>query len=166
MEAPLASDLFPTNPIEEYLMSFGSNPPPQNPYAYNQNLGHQPPESSSTKTQLTVVGCILLTMGVMTFGLGLVGLVSNLVNGDLINEPPPGMPANQQLGFQIGNIAGQVGMVLFQVLSSCGALCMILRKFYPMAITGAVVSLIPLCGPCLGLSIPFGIWGSGFAVST
>ena len=139
-------------------MSFGSEPPPSNPYAFQQNQGQMPPDNSGTKTQLTVVGCILLTMAVITMGLVLIGMAGNAMNGKLMGDPPPGMPDDQKLGFQIGNIAGQVAMIAFQAIASCGALCMILRKTYPLAVAGAVVSLIPLCGPCLGLSIPFGIW--------
>jgi len=146
-------------------MSFGSDPPPQNPYAmpqdrggFPQHLGQMPPENSSTKTQLTVVGCILLSMGIITLGLALIGMISNAVDGKLVDQPPEGMPPGQQVGFTIGNLAGQAGLVVFQLIASCGGLCMITRKVYPLAIAGAAVSLIPLCGPCLGLSIPFGIW--------
>lgn len=139
-------------------MSLGSEPPSQNPYSFTHDLGQPPSGNSGTKTQLTIVGCIMMSMGIITLALLLLGLLSNALDGKLFEPPPADMLPSERVGHTIGSVGAPLTMIVFQLLASCGGLCMILRKSYSLAVTGAIVSLVPICGPCLGLSIPFGIW--------
>ncbi|MBC8356108.1 MAG: hypothetical protein H8E66_29370 [Planctomycetes bacterium] len=40
----------------------------------------------------------------------------------------------------------------------CGAVQMIRMKSYSSAMTAAILSVIPVCSPCIFIGIPFGIW--------
>jgi hypothetical protein len=48
--------------------------------------------------------------------------------------------------------------ILCSIVCAAGAIAMIRYRPKWLAWTGAVVALVPLFGPCLGLSIPLGIW--------
>jgi hypothetical protein len=47
---------------------------------------------------------------------------------------------------------------VLSLISMAGAIAMLLRKARWLAWAGSIVALVPLFGPCLGLTIPLAIW--------
>lgn len=58
----------------------------------------------------------------------------------------------------VGEVFGMFFMALLAVATIAGAISMINRQSKRNAWAGAIVALIPVCGPCYGLLIPFAIW--------
>lgn len=58
----------------------------------------------------------------------------------------------------VGELLGMFFMALLAVSTIAGAISMINRQSKQNAWAGAIVALIPVCGPCYGLLIPFAIW--------
>jgi hypothetical protein len=66
-------------------------------------------------------------------------------------QPPP-------LAFLIGSGAVNIaGACLFGGLILAGAICMLRLRIYPLAMTGAIVAMLP-CFNCCLVGLPFGIW--------
>jgi hypothetical protein len=114
-------------------------------------------QSADDLKKLTIVGTILLSMAMMTFALYLGGLAFNLAMGVRF-EPPPGLEQGNQMLFRTVQIGSTVLGILFQLLVIAGSVAMIARKWFWLAWTGAIIGLVPFCGPCIGLAIPFAIW--------
>lgn len=133
-----------------------SNVPSWNPYEVRSGADLQQ-QSADDLRKLTIVGTILLSMAMMTLALYLGGLAFNLAMG-VGFEPPPGFEQGNQLAFRIGQIGSTVLGVLFQALVIAGSVAMLARKWLALAWTGAIIGLVPFCGPCVGLAIPFAIW--------
>jgi hypothetical protein len=68
------------------------------------------------------------------------------------------MPPNQNQAMIVGGYIGDVLIPLLDVLIIVSAFQMWNVKAYNLAMTGAVLAVIPLCSPCVCLGIPFGIW--------
>jgi hypothetical protein len=51
-------------------------------------------------------------------------------------------------------VQGVVGLVII-----AGAIQMMRRKMYPLALLAAILGSVPMLGACCVLSVPFGIWG-------
>jgi hypothetical protein len=58
----------------------------------------------------------------------------------------------------MGGIAGNGFVMLFNLATLVGAYKMMNLDSYSAARSAAIISVIPLCSPCLILGIPFGIW--------
>lgn len=69
--------------------------------------------------------------------------------------PPPGGPAPP--GFFIGMYLGIGAVLTLTVVALAGATQMLRLRSYTLAVTAAVVSIVPCTGCCL-LSMPVGIW--------
>jgi O-antigen ligase len=62
-------------------------------------------------------------------------------------------------GIQVtANIAGNGMALLLNIATAIGAYKMMRLESYSAAMTAAIISVIPLCSPCLIIGIPFGIW--------
>jgi hypothetical protein len=132
-----------------------------NPYSHHrQQVGQQGHSSQSGRTPgkdlLIVPAIVLLVMcGIWLIfnGLSIIGAVMGQEQQAL-----PGVTDAQLAGREAGKWSAIVIMPLLNILALGGAIAMLTRKAYGFALTGAFVSLIPLCGPCLGLTLPMGIW--------
>lgn len=131
------------SPYDEY--------PEHNPYAAPS--GSYDGDISGKAVQLKIVGVILICMAAMTVVFTLVG-----------NAAGPGAPPNAQGAERIGFLMGKYGFLasqlVCQALAVAGGIAMFRRKSYNLAIAGTIASYLPLCGPCLGVSIPFAIWAT------
>ena len=128
-----------------------------NPYAaghmYDPAAG-----SADLLTQLTVVASILLAMAMLTLTMGIFSLAFNLLMG-LGFEPPPNIEGEAaRTGYMIGQFGVMIIQWVFQVVVILGGIAMIRRKGLSISRAASICSLVPLCGPCAGLSIPFAIW--------
>ena len=108
-------------------------------------------------SNLTVVATILLSMAMLTLAVFAGSLAFNLALG-IGFDVPPGFDGAKLIGFRMGQIGSVVVPLFCQLLTVVGAIAMIRRKQAGLAWAGAVAAIIPLCGPCFGLSIPFAIW--------
>jgi hypothetical protein len=134
---------------------YASNPL-SNPYAASELSDPSLVDSGEIK-QLTVVATVLLTMAMLTLAMCIVGLGFNLALG-LGFAPPPNLDGPARIGYSVGQIGGIVVQIVCQCVAILGAVAMIRRRHIAHAWAGAICSLVPICGPCIGLSIPFGIW--------
>jgi hypothetical protein len=57
-----------------------------------------------------------------------------------------------------GSIAGNGLALAFNLVTVVGAYKMMNLESYSSARTAAIISVIPICSPCILLGIPFGIW--------
>ncbi len=58
----------------------------------------------------------------------------------------------------VGGIVGDIVGIVFGIIVLIGAIKMLQVRSFGLAMTAAVLSVIPLCSPCCCLGIPFGIW--------
>ncbi|MGB7347009.1 MAG: hypothetical protein WBD20_22485 [Pirellulaceae bacterium] len=133
------------------------NPYARNPYSDPGQSRYQPaPNHLPASNPLLIPAIFLIIFG----GLTLVGGIMQLV-GVAANGPPPA-PANQDpaaaAGFKFGFLASAVAIPIMNAIVVAGSIAMIARRFYVLAMIAAVFALVPICGPCLVLGIPFGIW--------
>lgn len=138
-----------------------SNPPPgfgpANPYAARE-IHDASAADQDQLTQLTVVATILLTMAMLTLAMGLVSLAANIVLG-LGFQAPPNLEGAARTGYMIGQIGGAVLQLIIQIVVIAGAVAMIRRRNIGLAWAAVIGSLVPICGPCIGFSIPAAVWG-------
>ncbi len=64
----------------------------------------------------------------------------------------------QKVGIMVGGIIGGVFGLIMDTLVIAGAWSMQSLRRYGLAMTGAIVALVPCLSPCLILGMPFGIW--------
>ncbi len=138
------------NPIVRHgsaAMTQGSNANAEasrdaNPYAPPQINAY----STSDSASLTVPASIAMACCVVSLGLWLLALIVSLPYGH------PNAPS-------LIEILGFTGMfMVLPGLGLAGAVSMLQRKRYALSLIGACSMMIPLVGPCFGLTIPVGIW--------
>ena len=131
---------------------------PNSPYAraYGFTYG-QPQHDPSRAVRMPAVGLVILS----SFWLIIlvVALVLNLF------QLLVGTDLNVQQGEDVlGEAALPVNLVsimLMAFVTSCvmyGSLSMMQRRNYGVAVTAAVLSVLPCFSPCFFLGIPFGLW--------
>jgi len=106
---------------------------------------------------LTIVATILMAMAMLTLAMSVGSVAFNLAMG-IGFAPPPELDGPGLIGFRVGQIGGIVVQLGCQIVTVVGAIAMIRRKYIGHAWAGAVCSLVPICGPCIGFSIPLAIW--------
>ncbi|MEO1527143.1 MAG: hypothetical protein AAFX06_17015 [Planctomycetota bacterium] len=125
-----------------------------NPYSPTFQQQHQPPINASNPLMAPAI--ILLVIA----SLWLLYSILNVGFATMIGPPAP--PPDAPPGFEVGQKFGFYGMLILMPLTSiiviAGCIQMLRLKMYPLAMTAAVVSVIPFCSSCLVLGIPFGIW--------
>jgi hypothetical protein len=129
---------------------------PANPYAA-RDIQDAALIDRDQLTQLTVVATILLTMAMLSLATGVVSIGFNLALG-IGFEAPPNLEGAARTGYVIGQVGAIVIQLAVQIVVIMGAIAMIRRRNIALAWGAVIGSLIPLCGPCAGLSIPAAIW--------
>jgi hypothetical protein len=104
----------------------------------------------------------LLCVAVLSLILSLIyGAFQLLVVAKNLPPPPPGMDEARKAGYEIGVRVGAYGFpiafLLWTIFVLAGSIQMLRLRSYGLAITGAVVALLP-CNPGCILGLPFGIW--------
>jgi hypothetical protein len=61
-------------------------------------------------------------------------------------------------GELFAGIAGNVVALALNVATAIGAYKMMRLESYSAAMTAAIISVIPICSPCIISGIPIGIW--------
>ncbi len=73
---------------------------------------------------------------------------------------PEGMWVDDQVD-KVRQTIGNVGfgaIIFANIVVLLGAVCLHIRRYYGMAMIGAIVSLVPIATPVCCLGIPFGVW--------
>jgi hypothetical protein len=126
-----------------------SEPPNSNPYASPRSQAG----SGLPENPLAVPAIFLLILSSLTVLLIAASLPGQIIR---IRAYDPSTP--EGIGGLIGSIGSLALWLFMNVAIALGAISMIRRKNYGSAYTAAILSVIPVCSPCLVLGIPFGIW--------
>lgn len=138
-----------------------------NPYQEALPSQQQPRyDLEAAKTKVLIPGIALIAIG--TIGLILMGALAffsvvQIASGAANLDPPPEINEGaERFGFYVGSYGPIVLMVLnsfFQILIIVGGIAMVRAKGMGLAVTGAVLGIIPCVSSSLCLfGIPFGIW--------
>jgi hypothetical protein len=142
----LSHDPYSPNP-------FAHDPQPTNPYA-------SPPPAAGwvgatfeqASRQLKAPAIILLVMSILTILYRLFDLAFSAYSLTTPELQPP------QHAMFIGAVVADTIAIVLSILTIYGSLAMLRLTSLSAARTAAIISVIPLCAPCLILGIPFGIW--------
>jgi hypothetical protein len=120
--------------------------PPGGPYA-------APRTANPVSNPLTAPAAILLVLAVL-YMLGiLLSLPQQVMDVKEVDWSTP-----EGMGHGMGQIGGVMSFAIASLLVAAGSICMLRQRGYSLALTAAIVSMIPVCSPCFVLGIPFGIW--------
>ena len=127
-------------------------------YEDSDRVGGEESEARSyAKSRLAGPAIALLIVSILslvTFCLfGPIGVIANMNTPEFARKPEGERVANM-----IGQGVGVLVMILFNTIVTIGAFKMKSASSYGMAMTAAIVSMIPCCSPCYVLGIPFGVW--------
>lgn len=113
-----------------------------NPYAASQ----APSEARSNPSSLNLPAWIALACCLVSLGLWLLALIVSLPYGSP-NAPP------------LIEIFGFTGMfMVLPALGLAGAVSMLKRQRFGLCVAAACGMMVPILGPCFGLTLPLGIW--------
>jgi hypothetical protein len=113
----------------------------QNPYA----ASHSGEEQKLNVTSLMVPAVIAIVCCVTSLGFLLLMLIVSLPDRD--SGPP-----------LVAVLALHALLMAFPAIGLAGAVSTLQRKNYRVSVAGAIGLLIPVLGPCFGLTFPIGIW--------
>ena len=141
----------PENPYESPRGVEGTGAGPV-PAAYPDLLTYARERVSGPATALIVTGALGLA-------LQLLGLVGNLIALSIpaMAPDPEMMPFDPAFGPGVNVGFGILGLAL-AILIIVGAVKMKNLQSYSLAMTSAIVALVPCISPCCCLGLPFGIW--------
>jgi predicted Zn finger-like uncharacterized protein len=103
---------------------------------------------------LLILGAVDLVLGFLNGAIYalILPMVPQANNPQLAGGQPP--PLAALVGSGVVNI---VGASVFGGLIIAGAICMLRRKLYALAMTGAIIAMLP-CFNCCCAGLPLGIW--------
>lgn len=145
-------------------MSYGpNNPDPMNPYGPGSDMSGIGRDYALTKVKGPAIAMLVTAALAIVLQIG--GLLYSLAVGNAPPQVPPDadpqvakiMEAVQQFSGPVGMVMGLVSIVIAVVIV-VGALKMMKLESYGLAMTSAILSLLPCNCPCCLLSMPFGIW--------
>jgi hypothetical protein len=136
-------------------------PPGVQPSPYQPPGAMYPVPAAPSTGRLTAPAVCLLVTGILWMAYATLNWVGTLAQGGNVQVPLPfqGNP-DMARGFEIGMKASRfLGPVLIGMglLITIGAIQMLRRRAWGMALTGSIVALLP-CSPCCILALPLGIW--------
>lgn len=139
---------------------------PMNPFP-NLMGGAPPPPAVDARQALSVPSLLLILMGALGVAFSLLNVVMHATDGkmlvpllDLAKDIPPELRrlTVESLKGSLFNYSTDALAVLANALTVFGALRMRAVRSYGLAVTGAVVAMVPGLGWCCCLGIPLGIW--------
>lgn len=100
----------------------------------------------------------LVVLSAMGFGFGLVSVILVVV-GMMAGHHPHGVPPPEPLPPDRSAFFLLMGIgLLFDLLVLAGSMKMKQLQSYPLAMTAALLAVLPCTSPCCLLSMPFGLW--------
>ena len=126
--------------------SFGERPETANPY-------QAPTEPSSTESPnpLFIPGIILLLDA-------LFWLLYILMSLAVMLSPNSPMQGDELAFVRTTSTVGYGLMFVLSLIAAAGAVAMMSLRWKWLAWTGCIVGLLPIFGPCFGLTIPIAVW--------
>jgi hypothetical protein len=126
---------------------FRDPPEPANPYAApkGQNVAAQGANPLFIPGLLFLLGSLFWSLYMVT---GVAFMLSP--NGPLHGE--------QFAYIRIGSAVSYALMFVLALIAAAGAVAMMMLKWKWLAWTGCIVGMLPMFGPCFGLTIPIAIW--------
>jgi len=119
---------------------------PETPAGANPYASSRTTETTSDALRLNIPAWIAIVCCVASLELWLLALIVSLPYGHP-NAPP------------LIEILGFIGMfMVLPGLGLAGSVAMLKRRRYALSVTGACCMMIPVLGPCFGLTFPVGIW--------
>ena len=122
-----------------------------------------PPDRQSAKSAVAAPAIILAIIA----GLGILGALAGLALPQVLMElvsraqadPAEAEKLREALEANRAMSMAQYGLMLvLSAVALYGSIQMMGLKSYGLAMTAAIVSMVPCVGPCCCLAIPFGIW--------
>lgn len=132
-----------------------------NPYLPSNLPGHNPgspPPVPNARERLNGPGLALMITAGIFIGLLVLALIMNIVlvaTGNAANLGRQGISGEMVVGFRI--VFGLL-LIVINVIIFKGGKSMRELENYSSSRLAAILALIPCCGPCYLLGIPFGIW--------
>jgi hypothetical protein len=111
----------------------------------------QTPFQTPPAERVKAPAIVLMVLAIITAVLRVAGTSFQLMMLGQGLEDPDGIKLT-------ANIAGNGMALLLNIATAIGAYKMMRLEAYSAAMTAAIISVIPLCSPCLVIGIPFGIW--------
>lgn len=105
---------------------------------------------------LRIPAVALIVLSLLWLAVGVYGVADTIINGPppLPEDIDPAVAAGQRAGFYFWFVC----QLSLGTLTLVGAICLIRLKFYGLAMVGVLAGLVPVCGPCFVLAIPFSVW--------
>ena len=116
------------------------------------------PVQQSEGNPLQVPAIILLVMSSLMLIYGLFNIFVGLATGPPAVDPNVPNAQAVAMGQKIGFYGAVFLIPVINLLALLGSIAMLRLRQWPLAMAGAIVSLVPICGPCFILGIPIGIW--------
>lgn len=122
--------------------------------------------SAQAREAVSLPAILLMVTSALTFLYGIVSLVTptdpdQLAQVQKMMEDPNMAPMRGLFEFMTtmgGRLILTLPYLIINALVFFGALKMKGLQSYGLANTGAILALIPCCGPCVCVGIPLGIW--------
>jgi len=120
-----------------------------------------PVPASVAADRLSGPAIALLITGIFWTGFATLNWVGSFNQNQQVPPLPmfqqdPNFKKNVEAGMKLAPMIGWIFIVM-GLLVIAGAVQMLRRRTYPLAITGSIVAMLP-CSPCCVLGLPFGIW--------
>ena len=117
----------------------------------------QPPTDQGGKLKPPAI-CLIVVGGlsILFFLLSCVGNVMTLMNGGSRTNAFTDQPQTE--GEIVMAIIVTIAILAANLAVILGAVQMLKQRGYGLALTAAIISVIPCVSPCCVLGIPFGIW--------
>lgn len=142
-----------------------SNYPNYNPYQSPPGGGYGPsgygqPPTGDASGKVTPVAICMISVASLSVLVFAASLLINIVMGSAFaarnqfGGPNQLDPETQW----IANIIGGIVILVVNGITLIGSIQMLRLRSYGLAMTAAVLAVIPCCSPCYILGIPFGIW--------
>lgn len=112
-------------------------------------------------TRKPEVGGVLLPPAICLIVTGVLGVLVNVFQVIISIVDPDFLQQNNAFGQDtppaLSAVVGAV-FTIFGILTVIGAIAMIKRKYYGLALTGTILAMIDIGNCCCILGLPFGIW--------
>jgi hypothetical protein len=125
----------------------------KDPYAAPQYYAPPPPQPLKVPAIcLLVVAVFALLWSILALGFDFY-----LLSSDLPEQMRDPGGIDKRTSIYIRTSWG-IAMAICDVIVIAAAIAMLKLRNFALAKTGAIISVIPCCGPCFVLGLPFGVW--------
>jgi hypothetical protein len=128
---------------------------------YEERGGRRGRRIEAAQAAVTAPAICMIILGGLEIALAILGIILRMLGIGMMaaGGAGPGQPASdaELAGQMIGGIIGSIIGIAFGALILTGGIMMKQLKSYGLAMTGAIVAMLP-CTICCLLGLPLGIW--------